>query len=294
MNSIKILSPAKLNLDLYIIDKRDDDYHNISSLMQPINIYDEIKIEISDSEDAISLNFPDDIVSFEENLITKAALKFLDSFKITNHLNISVKKRIPVGSGMGGGSSNAASVLIGLSKLFSIDAFDTLKKIAIQLGSDVPFFLYSRTARVSGRGELVEPYRINEKLKYLLIFPGIVSKTKLLYKLWDESNSFLGDDEKQRINPFIKKHIFIDNKKFILQNDFTPLLIMQDKKYLDIFMLLKELGLDAYSVSGSGSTIFCLLDNKKNYSETIRYLQSNQDFSTCLVETFEGWHFSYD
>ena len=291
MNKIKILSPAKINLDLIVLNKRNDNYHNISSLMQPISLYDEIEIKVSDSKNVLNLQFPNEIADFEENLITKAALKFIDYFKISSHLNISVKKRIPVGAGMGGGSSNAASTLIALSKLFSIDNFDALKGIAIELGSDVPFFLYSRTARVGGRGEIVEPYNMNEKLKYLLIFPNIISETKLIYSLLDENYDLLKNDI---INSYLKKLTFINGKDFILENTFTPLLIQQNQKYLDIFKILENLDFDAYSISGTGSTIFCVLDSKKNYSESIKYLESNEDFSTMVAESFEGWHFSFD
>tara|TARA_Y100000748_G_scaffold278150_1_gene255594 strand:- start:639 stop:1514 length:876 start_codon:yes stop_codon:yes gene_type:complete len=291
MNKIKILSPAKINLDLIVLNKRNDNYHNISSLMQPISLYDEIEIKVSDSKNVLNLQFPNEIADFEENLITKAALKFIDYFKISSHLNISVKKRIPVGAGMGGGSSNAASTLIALSKLFSIDNFDALKGIAIELGSDVPFFLYSRTARVGGRGEIVEPYNMNEKLKYLLIFPNIISETKLIYSLLDENYDLLKNDI---INSYLKKLTFLNGKDFILENTFTPLLIQQNQKYLDIFKILENLDFDAYSISGTGSTIFCVLDSKKNYSESIKYLESNEDFSTMVAESFEGWHFSFD
>ena len=291
MNKIKILSPAKINLDLIVLNKRNDNYHNITSLMQPISLYDEIEIKVSDSKNVLNLHFPNEIAGFEENLITKAALKFIDYFSITSHLNISVKKRIPVAAGMGGGSSNAASTLIALSKLFSIDNFDALKGIAIDLGSDVPFFLYSRTARVGGRGEIVEPYNMNEKLKYLLIFPNIISETKLIYSLLDENYDSL---KSEIIKPYLKKPAFLNGKDFILENTFTPFLIEQNEKYLDIFKILENLDFDAYSISGTGSTIFCVLDSKKNYSESIKYLESNEDFSTMVAESFEGWHFSFD
>ncbi len=291
MNKIKILSPAKINLDLIVLNKRNDNYHNITSLMQPISLYDEIEIKVSDSKNVLNLQFPNEIAGFEENLITKAALKFIDYFSITSHLNISVKKRIPVAAGMGGGSSNAASTLIALSKLFSIDNFDALKGIAIDLGSDVPFFLYSRTARVGGRGEIVEPYNMNEKLKYLLIFPNIISETKLIYSLLDENYDLL---KSEIIKPYLKKPAFLNGKDFILENTFTPFLIEQNEKYLDIFKILENLDFDAYSISGTGSTIFCVLDSKKNYSESIKYLESNEDFSTMVAESFEGWHFSFD
>ena len=291
MNKIKILSPAKINLDLIVLNKRNDNYHNITSLMQPISLYDEIEIKVSDSKNVLNLQFPNEIAGFEENLITKAALKFIDYFSITSHLNISVKKRIPVAAGMGGGSSNAASTLIALSKLFSIDNFDALKGIAIDLGSDVPFFLYSRTARVGGRGEIVEPYNMNEKLKYLLIFHNIISETKLIYSLLDENYDSL---KSEIIKSYLKKPAFLNGKDFILENTFTPFLIEQNEKYLDIFKILENLDFDAYSISGTGSTIFCVLDSKKNYSESIKYLESNEDFSTMVAESFEGWHFSFD
>ena len=291
MSKIKILSPAKINLDLIVLNKRNDNYHNISSLMQPISLYDEIEIKVSDSKNVLNLQFPNEIADFEENLITKAALKFIDYFSITSHLNISVKKRIPVAAGMCGGSSNAASTLIALSKLFSIDNFEALKGIAIDLGSDVPFFLYSRTARVGGRGEIVEPYNMNEKLKYLLIFPNIISETKLIYSLLDENYDSL---KSEIIKPYLKKPAFLNGKDFILENTFTPFLIEQNEKYLDIFKILENLDFDAYSISGTGSTIFCVLDSKKNYSESIKYLESNEDFSTMVAESFEGWHFSFD
>ena len=291
MNKIKILSPAKINLDLIVLNKRNDNYHNITSLMQPISLYDEIEIKVSDSKNVLNLQFPNEIATYEENLITKAALKFIDYFSITSHLNISVKKRIPVAAGMGGGSSNAASTLIALSKLFSIDNFDALKGIAIDLGSDVPFFLYSRTARVGGRGEIVERDNMYEKLKYLLIFPNIISETKLIYSLLDENYDSL---KSEIIKPYLKKPAFLNGKDFILENTFTPFLIEQNEKYLDIFKILENLDFDAYSISGTGSTIFCVLDSKKNYSESIKYLESNEDFSTMVAESFEGWHFSFD
>ena len=105
--------------------------------MQPISLYDEIEIKVSDSKNVLNLQFPNEIAGFEENLITKAALKFIDYFSITSHLNISVKKRIPVAAGMGGGSSNAASTLIALSKLFSIDNFDLSLELIFEIFSQL-------------------------------------------------------------------------------------------------------------------------------------------------------------
>ena len=294
MKKIKILSPAKINLNLIIKNKRKDNFHNISSLMQPINLYDDILIELSEGDNAFELCFPDDIVNFNENLITKAALNFFEYFKINTHVKISVKKRIPTGAGLGGGSSNAASTLIGLSKLFSIDDFSALEAIALKIGSDVPFFLYSRTSLVSGRGEVVEPYNIDKKFNYLLIFPGLHSDTRTLYEMWDTKDSLIDSAFQNEISSHLNNQVSINKVKFLLQNDFTPLLISRDKTYLNIFKSLKDLGLKTYSISGSGSTIFCALDDEYGCSESLKYIESNGSFTTMKAEAFEGWHFTFD
>ena len=294
IEKIKVLSPAKINLDLLILNKREDSYHNISSLIQPIDFYDEISIELSSGLNLVELSFPGNIVSFDDNLIVKAALKFLTYFQINRPIRISVKKRIPLGSGLGGGSSNAASTLIGLSKLFQIDDFAALSNIALELGSDVPFFLYSRTSRVSGRGELVEPFEIKKKINYLLILPGVHSDTRSLYDLWDNQEERSKRIDNCNTNWHINKESLINGKKFVLQNDFTPLLISSDNIYLEIFDVLKGLGLDSYSITGSGSTIFCVIDDNQDCREIIKYIESSGDFSTIKAESFEGWHFTFD
>ncbi|NSW89027.1 4-(cytidine 5'-diphospho)-2-C-methyl-D-erythritol kinase [bacterium] len=294
MDKIRILSPAKINLDLIVGNKRKDGFHNISSLMQPINLYDEISIRISSSKNLIDLNFPEKLVKYEENIIVKAAESFFNYFKIANRVEISVKKRIPIGSGMGGGSSNAAATLIALSKLFNIDEFPALEKIALELGSDVPFFLYSRTSRVSGRGEVVKPFNINEKMKYILILPGIESNTKNLYEMWDKEECRNTARNREDIQSHLEKQILINSNKFILRNDFTPILLLKDKKYLNIFEILRDLNLNSYSVSGTGSTIFCVIDKDSDFVESQKYIESNEDLITLNVESFEGWHFAFD
>lgn len=294
MEKIKILSPAKINLNLVIEKKREDGFHNINSLIQPISLYDEILIEITDHKKKIDLIFPDKFIEFEDNLIVKASKSFLDYFKIKDHIRISVKKNIPLGSGMGGGSSNAASTLIALSKLFKIDDFPILRKIALDLGSDVLFFLYSRTSKVSGRGEIVDPFYMNEKMKYMLIFPGLHSNTKTLYDMWDNLDLRLKAYNRKEILNHIYNKIVIDKEDFILQNDFTPLLIYKNSKYLDVLNILKELNFTSYSITGSGSTIFCVLNDNVDYSESQKYLEANQDLITMNVESSEGWHFTFD
>ena len=294
MDKVKVLSPAKINLDLIVENKRKDNFHNINSLIQPINFYDEIHIERSESAKLIDLDFPDKIVKYDDNLIVKAARSFFKNFKVSGGIKISVKKRIPIGSGMGGGSSNAASTLIGLSKLFNIDRFSDLEKIGLELGSDVPFFLYSRTSRVSGRGEIIKPFNIDEQMKYLLILPGIESNTKKLFEMWDNKQVRVDCERKSNFKPYLEKKTIINKNLFTMRNDFTPLLLMQNERYIEIFKTLKDLNIDSYSISGTGSTIFCVMNKNEDFKESQKYLESSNDLVTLNVEAFEGWHFTFD
>lgn len=294
MDKVKVLSPAKINLDLIVENKRKDNFHNINSLIQPINFYDEIHIERSESAKLIDLDFPDKIVKYDDNLIVKAAQSFFKNFKVSGGIKISVKKRIPIGSGMGGGSSNAASTLIGLSKLFNIDRFSDLEKIGLELGSDVPFFLYSRTSRVSGRGEIIKPFNIDEQMKYLIILPGIESNTKKLFEMWDNKQVRVDCERKINFKPYLEKKTIINKNLFTMRNDFTPLLLMQNERYIEIFKTLKDLNIDSYSISGTGSTIFCVMNKNEDFKESQKYLESSNDLVTLNVEAFEGWHFTFD
>ena len=126
MEKINILSPAKINLSLDIISKREDNFHNIRSHVQIIDFFDEISIEIDNNDSNISLDCSEKKISTNENLAYIAANKFLEAFNIDSGLKIKIKKKIPLGSGMGGGSSNAAAVLIGLSKIFKIEDFQKI------------------------------------------------------------------------------------------------------------------------------------------------------------------------
>lgn len=290
MNKLNVISPAKINLDLIIKSKRADNYHEISSLIQPIDLNDVISITCTNSSNLIEIDFPNNNVPLEENLITKAAESFYQLFGINQSIKISVRKRIPLGSGMGGGSSNAAATLLGLSKIFNIDSFDKLLEIGDSLGADVPFFLYCRTARVSGKGEEISIVETPPKLRYLLIFPGFSSETKELYDLWDSKESFDSND----IDRNKTKKIIFKKEELYLRNDFIPLLLEKNSEYARIFTTLDNLGFENYSISGSGSTIFSVLNNEADTKEAESYIQSSMDVRAITVESVEGWRFSYD
>src|SRR5210317_485158 len=142
MEKISILSPAKLNLTLKVQEKMDNGYHKIHSVVQIINFFDEIRLSKSSINNGVIFNFSDSSVKENENLAFIAIQRFINYFEIKEGIKVDIKKNIPMGAGLGGGSSNAAAVLLGMSKLFKINNFDQLVRLGEEIGSDVPLFLY--------------------------------------------------------------------------------------------------------------------------------------------------------
>jgi 4-diphosphocytidyl-2-C-methyl-D-erythritol kinase len=182
MDEIIVKSPAKINIGLNIVGKRSDGFHNLETIFYPINLYDEISFEKTDQ---FSFNSNDENLNKEKsNLIIKAKESLERHFNIQLPVKVFLDKHIPIGAGLGGGSSNAATTLKSLIKLYNLKIDDNeLLSIALQLGSDVPFFLNPVTSFAESRGEVIIP--INLKLdKYLLIVnPGIHIATKWAFGL---------------------------------------------------------------------------------------------------------------
>ena len=180
MNYLSCKSYAKLNLCLHIINKRKDGYHNIESIFHTIDLYDSITFRINDKR---SINFTCDseLIKPSENLVIEAYKKMSKKYDEVKGLDINLKKNIPIGSGLGGGSSNAAVTLLAINRLFNLNLTSAeLKKISESIGSDVPFFLQGGTSHVQGRGEIVK--NIPYKNKYfVLVFSDLHISTKEIY-----------------------------------------------------------------------------------------------------------------
>ncbi len=187
MNEISLKSPAKLNLGLKIGKARDDGYHSISSKFQLVDIFDTIKIQKNHQGKSYYLtsNIQDEV--FIRNNIVNLAVKTLEK-EIGKKLNCSIyiKKNIPIGAGLGGGSSNAAATLIGINKLFALRITKRkLQKIGLFIGADVPFFIYGKNAQISGIGEVIQKAK-SESGKFLIIYPNINISTKKMFKMHDD------------------------------------------------------------------------------------------------------------
>jgi 4-diphosphocytidyl-2-C-methyl-D-erythritol kinase len=245
LTAVKQAAPAKINLYLHIVGRRPDGYHDLETLMVPISLGDQLDIELI--ADGIEFTCSDPtLADAKDNLATKAARVFLDEFKLTTGVRIHLEKAVPVGAGLGGGSSDAAAVLLALRQLTDVQADDAkLEELAARLGSDIPFFIYGRPAVCRGRGEIIEPVELRGTYQGLLVHPGFGVSTPWAYQTYA-----------QNPQPGAPGKTFPD---FILRNDLEPPAF---SKYAwlpvakDWFRAQPET-LDAL-MSGSGSSVFAL------------------------------------
>src|SRR5216683_2712288 len=177
MTKMQVLAPAKINLSLKILGRRGDGFHEIETLIAPISLADKIDIEKQSRWIDFSCDDPT-VPSGDENLVVRVAKAFFEKTKISGGVTIKLKKKIPHGAGLGGGSSDAAATLLALNRLFETSlAREELAKLGSKIGSDVPFFVFESAATCRGRGELVTPMKLPEQLPILLLKPDFVVAT---------------------------------------------------------------------------------------------------------------------
>src|SRR5947207_263341 len=155
---MQLFAPAKVNLSFKVLRRREDGFHEIDTLMAPISLRDELTLEPDESEAGLAFSSDDSsLPPGEDNLVVRAARSFFAEIQEEPRVRIALRKKIPHGAGLGGGSSDAASTLLGLNELHGQAlALSRLTNLAAALGSDVPFFLVRGAARCRGRGEIVE------------------------------------------------------------------------------------------------------------------------------------------
>ncbi len=184
---MKQAAPAKINLYLHITGRRADGFHDLETLMAPISLGDSLDIELLPAGIEFTCSDPA-LGDAKDNLATRAARLFLEEFRLTTGVRIQLEKKVPVGAGLGGGSSDAAAVLLALRRLTGVKASDEkLVELAARLGSDIPFFIYNRPAICKGRGEIIEPVTLRETYQGLLVHPGFGVSTPWAYKTYAQN-----------------------------------------------------------------------------------------------------------
>ena len=292
---ICVRSPAKINLHLEIIGKREDGYHELAMIMQNIDLSDYIEFE-NNQIGEIKLNSNSKDLSLnDDNLIIKAAnhIKEISKNKELG-ANIFLKKNIPIGAGLAGGSSNAAATLVGLNKLWDLNLdYETILLLAAKLGSDVPFFVDGGCQFCFGRGEILEKY--NSKFDYgviLLKNPNISISTVDTYKKYSKEfcAKYFTETQKTndirndlRINGF--NDIKFSEQRIKVKNDLQVIVEKENDSVKNALYLLSNLqNCFSFSMSGSGPTCFALFKNINIATEVFE--QNHKMFNN---NGFEAW-----
>jgi len=277
MQAVQVFAPAKINLSLKILGRRDDGFHEIETLIVPISLCDEMKIE--KNEGGIEFHCDDPSVrKGDDNLAMRAAKAFFAATKLRPAVSIELKKKIPLGAGLGGGSSDAAATLLAFNQLFETNLTrDELAKLGSAIGSDVPFFTFESAAICKGRGELVAPAKLPEQLSILLLKPAFAVATEWAYLRWQDSRETPGVSyaaqqfEDQTFINDLERPVF---EKFVF--------LAQLKMWL-----LRQPEVGAALMSGSGSTMFAVMGANADGERLAKRakVELDPELWTCACET---------
>ncbi len=252
---MKVRSFAKVNLGLEIEGVMPDGYHRIRTIFQSIDLFDILSFEIIDSGIEIEGN-REDMPWNKENLIYRAIEKFKKEFGIKEGIRVFVEKKIPPGSGLGGGSSNAGCTLIALREFFCKGMeIKELIPIARQIGADVPYFLYGGTCLGEGRGDVIKEIKDIENLYFCLVIPDFKVSSKEAYNDWDKSR--LTFSTKNSNIKRLERHFDLG----YLRNDLEEIVFRKYKDLERIKEKMREEGFKKVLMSGSGSCIFGIIDD---------------------------------
>jgi 4-diphosphocytidyl-2-C-methyl-D-erythritol kinase len=274
---LRVRSLAKINLDLRVLHKRPDGFHELRTIFQTISLADTIVIEYQRGRTKIDLNSN---LNIPGNLILQAADSLMKSTRATGRLRFDLVKRIPLGGGLGGGSSNAASVLLALPVLLKKHLpFEKLLELGAELGSDVPFFLTGGTAVGIGRGTEVYPLPDAPLRPGLLITPGIHSSTAAAYQALHRQA--LPEMSTDRIDKFQAAVWGTDSG---WMNDFEAVVFRQHPQLESIKGKLLKLGAWRAMMTGSGSALFGLFPSRELRDRAAE--RFGKEFSSYQVHPF--------
>ena len=260
---------AKVNLTLEVIGKRDDGYHNVATVLQTVDLAD--TVEIGEAGE-LRVECDEADLSGEGNLAWKAAAALAERVGIVPRAHIRIEKRIPVVSGLGGGSADAAATLVGLNRLWGLGlSGEELAKVAAGLGSDVPFLLTGGTALGMGRGDEITPLRELPALEMLLVVPKarIVSKTPTMYRAL-RPEDFTDGSKAQAIADALSRGSLTSRD---CCNAFERAAREIFPRLADVWNRVEEVAEHPPRLSGAGPTVYCMPSSE---SERIRVVESLQ------------------
>ena len=283
---LKFKTPAKVNLGLHVHGKREDGFHELETIFQMVSLFDDVELELLSSGIKLECDMPG-IPTDDTNLVCKAALLLRKSYQVEGKgVSIRLKKKIPFGAGLGGGSGNAAGVLMGLNRLWDLNIErEKLFTLAAELGSDVPFFLTSPCALGKGRGERLKVLESCSKFQVLLVFPGFPIATSWVYQ-----NLRLKLTKRPNNISILRKNLSLSDITSLgsqLYNDLESVVI---QKFPEVKVVKDELwawGALGVLLSGSGSAVFGIFDDPEKAQVACASL--NGDWERVVTETIESF-----
>lgn len=285
--SITVHAPAKVNLILRILDRRPDGYHNLWSIMHTVALEDEVKIRVTSSQKGIRLTCDNTGLSVDHtNLVWKAAAAVCDHAQLSVGVEIELSKRVPMGAGLGGGSSDAAATILGLNQLLKLGwSAAQMGEVGQVLGSDVAFFLFAPSAIVSGRGETVKSVFLEGRRWMVLVKPAFGIETKWAYQELAATRTGvrpLSTDQKE----MDRSDLMTWNQVVaIAENDFETPVFARHPLLRQIKRTLLDLGARLALLSGSGATVFGLFEMESTARLAGAQLAQDKELTVFVVPT---------
>ncbi len=275
MNKVYIKARAKVNLSLEILDKREDNYHNLKSVFQKINLYDEIYIYKSKNDD-FELETNIEELNSKDNIIYKAYIKLKKRFRAISGVKVILNKRIPMQAGLAGGSTDCASFILGMNKLFNLNlSKKEITDLGSSLGADVVPCMYNKAVLAEGIGNVITKINTNFKYYILVVKPEISCNTKEMYnKLDSKQRSFKIDVAENLINALENNNIELLANN--LYNSFEE--VVDAKSIKDELINNNALGA---LLSGSGSCVFGIFRNKEDVKFAYKNLKDKYKTYIC-------------
>lgn len=267
MDKLTLNSPAKINIGLNIVSKRSDGFHNLETFFYPIyDLHDKLIFEFSDNYVFDSNN--KSLVQDPDNLISRAHTLLEEFTNKKIPIKITLIKNIPIGAGLGGGSSNAASTLVGINEMFKLNIKEKdLFELALKLGSDVPFFIKSKPAIGRSRGEKLIQCNTYFEQTLVIVNPGIHISTKEAF-----SNIIPKPSEFDYNYFLVKEVVDLSYLKNNISNDFERYIFDNYKKIADIKNLFYNYGALLSMMSGTGSTVYGIMNSEEDAEKVLNQL----------------------
>lgn len=279
MNSVTLKAPAKVNYLLDVIRRRDDGYHDLRMVMQRVNLCDEITLTLLDTPDITVTCGKNGVPDGPGNIAWKAARAMLDLAQSNKGVQVTITKNIPVAAGLGGGSSDAATVLMGMNELLGLGLSEQrLMEIGVKLGADVPFFIFKKTALAEGIGEKLSAMPSMPTAWILLVNPGIHVSTAWVYKSLGLTN--------QRVLHTLPQFFgSIEDISSILSNDLETVTIPAFPVIEEIKQRMFATGAVGAMMSGSGPTVFGIYRDQQDARTAMNEITSTTSWFCAVAET---------